>query len=85
MMIEGPCHTEILLADALTLSSEMNDSIKRRSLRSLTTSVRVNLTIEHEDVHVLTRSNHVVETAVTNIVRSTVTTDDPLAELYEVS
>ena len=76
--VSGSNHTEILLADALTLSSELSDSTKRSSLRSLTTGVRVNLSIEHEDVHVLTRSNHVVETAVTDIVRSTVTTDDPL-------
>ena len=71
-------HTEILLADALTLGSELSDSAERSSLRGLTTGVRVNLSIEHEDVDVLTRSNHVVETAVTDVVRCTVTTDDPL-------
>ena len=76
--VGGSNHTQILLADALTLSSELSDSAERCSLRSLTTSVRVNLSIEHEDVHVLTAGNHMVETAVTDVVRSTVTTDDPL-------
>ena len=82
--VSGSNHTQILLADALTLSSELSNSTKRSSLRGLTTGVRVNLSIEHENVNVLTRSNHVVETAVTDIVRSTVTTDDPLTALYEV-
>ena len=76
--VSGSDHTQILLADALTLSSELSDSTERSSLRSLTTGVRVNLSIEHEDVHVLTRSNYVVETTVTDVVRGTVTTDDPL-------
>ena len=76
--VSGSDHTEILLADALALSSELSDSTKRSSLRSLTTGVRVNLSIEHEDVNVLTISNHVVETKLTDIVRSTVATDDPL-------
>ena len=39
--ISGSNHTQILLADALTLSSELSDSTKRSSLRSLTTGVRV--------------------------------------------
>src|SRR5574344_757553 len=71
-------HAKVLLLDALTLSSELSDSSERSSLRSLTTSVRVNLSINYEDVEVLTRSENVVETTVTDIVRSTVTTDNPL-------
>ena len=63
--------------DAL-LVKELSDSTERSSLRSLTAGVGVNLSIEHEDIHVLTRSNHVVETTVTDVVRSTVATDDPL-------
>ena len=62
-------HTEILLADALTLGSELSDSAERRSLRGLTTGVRVNLSIEHEDIYIFTRSDDVVETTVTDVVR----------------
>jgi len=76
--VGGSNHTQILLADALTLSSELSDSAERSSLRGLTTGVRVNLSIEHEDVNVLAAGNHVVETAVTDVVRGTVTTDNPL-------
>ena len=70
--------TEILFADTLTLSSELCDSTEWSRLRRLTTSVRVNLSIEYQDVNILTRSQYVVETTVTDIIRSTVTTDDPL-------
>ena len=48
---------------------QLSDGTERSSLGGLTTSVRVNLSIEHEDVDVLTRSNHVVETAVTDVAR----------------
>jgi pyruvate/2-oxoacid:ferredoxin oxidoreductase beta subunit len=33
---------------------------------------------EYQDVNILTRSQYVVETTVTDIIRSTITTDDPL-------
>ena len=71
-------HTEVLLADALTLSSKLSDSAQRSSLRRLATGVRVNLGVEHEQVHILARSNHVVETTIADVVGGTVTTDDPL-------
>ena len=67
--IGGGNHTKILLADAFTLGSELSDSAERRSLRGLTTGVRVNLSIEHEDIYIFTAGNHVIETAVTDFVR----------------
>ena len=77
-------HTKILLANALTRSSELSDSTEWCCLRRLTTSIRINLSIDYEDVNVFARSNHMVETSVADVVRSTVTTDDPLAALNEV-
>ena len=65
--VGGGNHTEILLADALTLGSELSDSTERGSLRGLATSVRVNLCIEHEDVDVLTRSEKGIETKVISL------------------
>ena len=76
--VGGGNHAEVLLADALTLSSELSDSTERSSLGSLTTGVGVHLSIEHEDVHIFAGSDDVVETAVTDVVGSTVATDDPL-------
>jgi len=51
------------------LVKELSDSTKRCSLRGLTTCVRINLSIEHEDIYIFTRSDDVVETAVADVVR----------------
>ena len=82
--VGGGNHAEVLLADTLTLGSELSDSTERRSLGSLATGVGVNLRVEHEDVHIFACSDDVVETAVTDVIGSTVTTDDPLAALHEI-
>ena len=76
--VGGGNHAEVLLADALTLGSKLSNSTERCSLRGLATGVGVNLSIEHEDVDVLTAGDDVVETAVADVVRGTVATDDPL-------
>ena len=75
--------TEVFLRDSLTSCCKLCDSADRSRLRRLTTSVGVNLGVEYEDVHIFARSEHVVKTAVTDVIRCTVTTDDPLATLRE--
>ena len=76
--------TEVFLTYALTSSSELSDSTYRSSFRRLTTCVRVNFSIQNEDVNVLTGSDYMVKTTITDIVRSTVTTNDPLAAFYKI-
>ena len=44
----------------------------------------INLSIQNEDVNVLTGSDYMVKTTVTDIVRSTVTTDNPLAAFNKI-
>ena len=77
-------HAEVLLLRAFAGSSELSDSCSRGSFRGLTASVGVNFGIEDEDVDVVVGSEDVVNTAVTDIVRSTVTTDDPLAAFHQI-
>ena len=48
---------------------QLSDGTERSSLGGLTTSVRVNLSIEHEDVYIFAAGDDVVETAVTDVVR----------------
>ena len=76
--ISGGNQTEVFLANALTRSSKLSHSTSWGRLRRLTTSVRVNFCVEHQEVYVFARCNDVVETAITDVVSSTVTTDDPL-------
>ena len=71
-------HTEILLLNVLTTSSELSNSTLRCGLGSLSACVGVNLCIENENVNILTCSENVVKSAVTDIVSPSVTTDDPL-------
>ena len=76
--------TEVFLAYTLTGGSKLGDSAYRSSLGRLTACVGVNLSIQNEDVNVLAAGDYVVETAVADVVRSTVTTDDPLAAFNQV-
>ena len=73
------CHqTEILLTDTLALCSKLCNGTEWSRFRALTACIRVNLSIEYEDIYIFARSDNVVETAVTDVVRSTITTDNPL-------
>ena len=77
-------HTKVFLAHALTHSSELRDSADRRCFGCLTTGVGIYLGIEHEDIHIFAGSNHMVETAVTDVVGSTVATYNPLAAFHDM-
>ena len=74
---------EVLLADTLAGSGKLGDGAERSSLGRLATGVGVNFGIEDEDIDVLAGSDNVVETAVTDVVRSTVATDNPLRTFNE--
>ena len=81
----GSLHeTQVLLAHALAVGSKLSDGTDGRCLGSLTAGVGVNLGVDDEDVDILTRTDDMVQTTVTDVVGSTVTTDDPLAALHEV-
>src|SRR5574344_1747694 len=82
--ISGLHETEVFLSDALTTCCKLSNSTDWSSLGRLTTGIRINFCIEHEDVDVLARSESVVETSVTNIIRCAVTTNNPLASLHEI-
>ena len=69
---------EVFLADALACGGKLGDSAERGRLGCLTAGVRVNFGVEHDDVDVLARSEHVVETAETDVVCCAVTGDDTL-------
>ena len=64
----GLHQTQILLAHALAVGSKLCDGADGSGLRSLTAGIGVNLGVEYEYVHVLTATDNVVETAVTDVV-----------------
>ena len=73
-----------LLANFFTRSSELANLTDVGSLGSLTTCIGVHLGIEYHNVYVLTGSKYVVQTAESDIVCPTVTTEDPYGLLSEV-
>src|SRR5438874_29403 len=58
------------------------DCAERRGLRSLTAGVGINFRVEHENVHVGTAGEHVIQSAVTDVVSPAIATDDPDALLH---
>ena len=66
------------------MCSKLCDGTQRSGLRCLTTGVRINLSVDNEDVHILACCDNVVQTTVADIVRSTVATDNPLAALHQI-
>ena len=68
---------EVLLAAGLAGGGELGHGASRRRLGRLTTSVRVHLRVEHEDVDVAPRRQHVVEAAEADVVGPPVAADDP--------
>ena len=69
--------SKALLLYFLTSSCKLGNLSDVGSLGSLSTCVGVDLCIEDEDVYVLLACDDVVETAVTDIVSPSVTTEDP--------
>ena len=75
--------TEILLADTLAARSELGNGTDRSSLRRLASGVRIYLGINYQNIHIGTRRQNVVYTAVADIVTPAITTDDPLRLLHQ--
>ena len=74
---------EVFLADALTGRSELGNGTHGRRFRRLAAGIRVNLRIDHQDVDVGTRCEHVVDTAETDVVAPAVAADNPLRLLHQ--
>src|SRR5574344_425588 len=81
----GRCyHTQVFFAYTFSLCCKLCNGAEWGSFRSLTTCVRVNLCIQYQDVNIFATCDYMVETTVTDIVRSTVATDNPLTSLNEI-
>ena len=76
-------HAEILLRSGLAAGGELRNCGARSGLRSLTAGVGINLGVEHEDVHVASAGQDVIEAAVADVVGPAVATDDPDALLHQ--
>jgi len=76
--------SQILLADGLTAGGEFGNRTDGRGLGGLSTSVGVNLGVQHQHVDVLAGSQHVVQTAITDVIGPTVTTDNPDAFVDQI-
>jgi len=73
--------TKVLLCAVLTSSGELVDTTLRSSLRHLTTSVTVNLSIEDNDTGLRAHAKNVIKTSVVDIVGPTITTHGPVGDL----
>ena len=82
--VSGLHETEVFLGDTLAGSSKLSNGTHGSGFGSLTAGVGIYLRVKHEDVHVFTACEHVVESTVTNVVGSTVTADNPLASFGEI-
>ena len=71
-------HAEILLLRLLARCGKLCNRSRRRGLRCLTARIGVNLGVKDHDVDVFTRSEHVVHTAVADVVCPAVAAEDPL-------
>ena len=76
--------TEIFLAYTFTGSSKFSNRTYWSRFRSLTTRIRINFCIQYEDIYILTGCKNMVEPTETDIIRSSVTTDNPLRFLDEI-
>ena len=70
-------HAQILLFHAFARRCELRNRADRGGLRCLSARVGINFGVEHKHVHVFAACEHVVESAVTDVVRPAVAADDP--------
>ena len=77
-------HAEVLLAGRLTSRRKLRHSRARGRLGCLSAGVGVHGGVQHQHVHIQARSQNMVQTAVTNVVRPAITTDNPDALLHQV-
>ena len=67
----------VLLVGALAAGRELGDRRGGRCLGGLAAGVRVDLGVQHQDVHVAVHGDHVVDAAVSDVVCPAVSADDP--------
>ena len=72
---------QVLLARGLAAGRELGDRAARRGFRHLAAGVGVDLGVEHQDVDVAAGGQHVVESAVADVVGPAVAAEDPDALL----
>ncbi len=82
--ISGGNHTQILFAYALAGCRKFGNGTQWRCFGRLASGIGIDFGIQHQDVDVLARGNHVIQTTVTNVVCSSVTTNNPLAAFNQV-
>ena len=70
---------EILFRASLAGRRKLGHSRARRRLRGLSTGIRIDLGVEHQDVDVAPGREHVIEAAIADVVRPAVATDNPHA------
>jgi len=77
-------HREILLVGRLAAGGELGDRTQRGRLGRLAAGVRIHLGIHHQDVHVSSGRQHMIQTRRTDIVGPTVATDDTHRAAHQV-
>ena len=72
-------HGQVLAAVRLAAGSKLRHRAARRGLGGLAAGVRVDAGVENQHVHVFARTEHVIETAESDVVGPSVTAQDPHA------
>ena len=65
----------------LAACGELGDGAARRGFRRLAAGVGVDLGVEHQQVHVASAGQHVIQAAVADVIGPAVAADDPDALL----
>ena len=89
-----PCHVHITVANGLhgqiffrrglAGKSKFGYTTQRCCLGHLTAGIGVHFSIQHQQVHIPTRRQHMVQTTVTDIVRPAITTNNPHAFAHQI-
>ena len=77
-------HAKVFLLGLLAAGLELGNSTHRRGLGGLAAGVGVDLGVHQQDIHVLAHGEHVIQTAVADIVGPAVTAVHPHGLLGEI-
>ena len=72
-------HGQILLSVALAASGKLGHRAARRGFGHLPAGIRVDLSVQHQHIHVLARGEHVVQPAEADVVGPAVAAQNPYA------
>ena len=70
-------HAQVLLADGLPFRGKLGHRSAWGRLRRLPAGVRVDLGVQHQDLHIAARGKNVVQSAETDVIGPAVAADDP--------